>query len=179
MDKKKIVVISGKQFSGKDTVANILRDILGDFILAPLAQAIKLEFGEKKNLTLKEIEMNKPLYRAELIELGNKRRAEDQKYWIKRVLSRKENIIVPDIRLSYELETFKKNEAVTIRVESGRDERAKRGKLVSEDDSTETDLDNVKGWDYVIQNNGTVEQLRKKVLKIAKEISKEFTKTAV
>ncbi len=55
MEKKKIIVISGKQFSGKDTVANTLKTVLEDFKLAPLADAIKIEFGEEKNLTFNEI----------------------------------------------------------------------------------------------------------------------------
>lgn len=179
MQKKKIVIISGKQFSGKDTVAGTLKNVLEDFTLTPLADAIKIEFGAAKNLTFNEVERNKPLYRAELIELGNKRRSEDANYWIKKVLSTSGNIIVSDVRLHHELEKFKKLDAVTIRVEADRDARDKRGKLVKEDDSTETDLDNASGWDYVIQNNGTIESLQKKVLKIAKEISKEFTKVKV
>jgi len=179
MEKKKIIIISGKQFSGKDTVANTLKNVLENFTLIPLAEAIKIEFGEKKNLTLNEIERNKPLYRAEIIELGNQKRTKDADYWIKKVLSTPGDIIVSDVRLRHELEIFKKLDAVTIRVEAKRDERAKRGKLVKEDDPTEIDLDDATGWDYVIQNNGTLEALEKKVLKIAKQISKNFSKVKV
>jgi phosphomevalonate kinase len=179
MEKKKIVIISGKQFSGKDTVANTLKNILEDFKIAPLADAIKTEFGEEKNITFNEIERNKPLYRAELIELGNKKRSKNKNYWINKVLSTSDNIIVSDVRLRHELETFKKLDAIAIRAESDRDERIKRGRLVSEDDSTETDLDKTKDWDYIIENNGTVEELQKKALKIAKQIAKEFSKIKV
>lgn len=179
MKKKQIIVISGKQYSGKDTVAGILKNVLENFRIAPLAEAIKLEFGEKKNLTLKEVERNKPLYRAELIELGNKRRTQDANYWINKVLSMEGNLLVPDLRLKHELDTFKKLGAITIRVDSDREERAKRGKLVSENDTTETDLDNIKKWDYIIENSGTYADLQQKLQVVAEEISEGLMKAGV
>ncbi|OGI01981.1 MAG: hypothetical protein A2Y25_08405 [Candidatus Melainabacteria bacterium GWF2_37_15] len=172
---KKILIISGKQYSGKDTVASILLEMLPDFKLAPLANALKEEFSEEKNLSVAEVERNKPLYRAELIELGNKRRAEDPDYWIKKVLDSEGNIIISDARLKHEIDIFEKYGAIKIRVESDRTQRAKRGKLVKEDDTTETDLDNYKKWDYVIENSGTLAALRKKTEKIGKEILKSLS----
>lgn len=179
MEKKKIVIISGKQFSGKDTVADVFGNILEDFKLAPLADAIKIEFGEEKNLTFNEVERNKPLYRTELIELGNRKRQKDKDYWINKVLSTAGNIIISDTRLQYELKTFNKLEAMTVRIESGREERAKRGRIVEEYDFTETDLDEERGWDYVIENNGSVEELKERASKTALEIKKEFSKQLV
>ena len=172
MTKRQIIVLSGKQFSGKDVVASIITDILPDFKHVALARAIKTEFEKQKNLTLKEIERNKHLYRAELIELGNKRRAEDPDYWIKKVLAEKGNIIISDLRLKYELKTFKKLDAISIRVESGREERAKRGHIVQENDLTETELDTVTNWDFVIENNGDLATLEKAVKKVAQSIQK-------
>lgn len=177
MNKKdrKIIVISGKQYSGKDTVTNILLELLPGFRRTPLADAIKIEFGEERNITFKEIEMNKPLYRADLIVLGNKRRAEDANYWIKKVLDTDDNIIISDARFTYEINTFEKHNAIKIRVESDREERAKRGKLVKEDDSTETDLDNYGNWDYIIENNGTYEDLKAATEKLSSSIIKDLS----
>lgn len=179
MEKKKVVIISGKQFSGKDTVASVLNDVLEDFKLAPLADAIKIEFGEEKNLTFNEIDRNKPLYRTELIELGTRRRQKDKNYWINKVLSMEGNLIISDVRLQHELETFKKFDAIAIRVEAKREERAKRGRIVEENDYTEIDLDSEDGWDYVIENNGTIEELKEQALKVAEEIIKEFSRQLV
>ena len=174
MNNKKIIVISGKQFSGKDTVANLISEYMPDFKRIGLADALKAEFGKEKDITLSEIEMNKPIYRADLIALGNKRRAEDPDYWIKRVIETEGNIIVSDIRLPHELDTFIEQGAIAIRVESSREERSKRGHLVSEDDPTETALDEFKSWDYVIENNDTFETLVENVKKVVKDIKENL-----
>ena len=65
-----------------------------------------------------------------------------------------------------EYEVFKNAGAITVRVEASRDVRSKRGELVGEDDITEVGLDNIKDWDYVIENNSTYEEFRNKVLKL-------------
>ncbi|EKE03285.1 MAG: hypothetical protein ACD_20C00225G0029 [uncultured bacterium] len=178
MTKKKIIAISGKQYSGKDTVANLLQEHLADFKKTPLADSIKKEFAKKKKLSFNQVDRNKPLYRAELIQLGNKGRAEDPDYWIKKVLEEEGNIIVSDVRFKYELNTFKKLGAITIRITSLREERLKRGQLVSEADPTETDLDKIKDWDYVIENNGDIESLKKQASEVAKSIEKTLYSSA-
>lgn len=170
MNDKKIIIISGKQYSGKDTAAGIIQEMLPDFKITPLADAIKKEFGKDKNLTFNEIDRNKPLYRADLICLGNKRRAENPDFWIKKVLSEPGNLIISDVRLKHELEIFKKLGAISIRVNSDRDIRAQRGTLVKEDDITEIELDKIKTWDYVIENNESQDSLREKIKKIVKSI---------
>ena len=174
MKNKKIIVISGKQFSGKDTVANIFCQCLDGFTRIGLADALKLEFGKAKDLTLNEIERNKPLYRAELIDLGNKRRNDDPDYWIKKVMETEGNLIISDIRLIHELKTFKKLNAIAIRVESSREHRSLRGHLVQETDQTETALDGYKEWDFVIENNGSCEELQKRAVDLAKQIKKSL-----
>ena len=73
----KIIILSGKQFCGKDTVAKILLEIFPDFQRIGLGDAIKLEYGEREGLSLEEIEKHKPLYRQDLIDLGNFRRSQD------------------------------------------------------------------------------------------------------
>lgn len=167
---EKIIILSGKQFCGKDTVAKILLEIFPDFRRIGLGDAIKLEYGEREGLTLEEIERHKPLYRQDLIELGNQRRAQDSDYWIKKVIALEGNIIVPDVRMKRELEFFKEADAFKIRVECERENRAKRGVLKSENDQTETDLDNVNDWDYIIENNSTYENLQTETSLLADKI---------
>ena len=50
--KKKIIVFSGKQFSGKDTVAKILLGKLKDFKRIGIADAIKSEYSAKTGLSI-------------------------------------------------------------------------------------------------------------------------------
>ncbi len=172
----KIIILSGKQLSGKDTVAKILLEYLTDFRRIGLGDAIKLEYSEKKGLTLDEIEKNKATYRHDLITLGNKRRSEDPDYWIKKIINLPYNIVVPDIRMKRELEVFKSANAFSIRVEASLIAREKRGKLASVDDITETQLDNIFDWDYVILNNGTYDELLESTSSLLNTLKENFLK---
>ena len=170
---EKIIILSGKQYSGKDTAAKILLEKLKDFKRIGLGDAIKLEYSEQTGLTLDEILKNKHLYRPDLIALGNKRRSEDSDYWIKKVIAQSGNIIVPDVRVKRELEFFKN--AFKIRVEADVEKRAQRGKLTSSDDPTETALDDVKDWDAVIFNNSTYVELEEQTLALIDRINSFFS----
>ncbi|MBR1616902.1 hypothetical protein IJ670_02005, partial [bacterium] len=79
---KKIIVISGKQYSGKDTLCKILLEKMPTFKRIGIADAIKLKYASQKGLTFEEIEKNKHLYRKDLIELGNWGRNQDKDYWL-------------------------------------------------------------------------------------------------
>ena len=167
---KKIIVLSGKQFSGKDTFAKFLLEFMTDFKRIGLGDAIKLEYGRQKGLTFEEIEKNKSQYRADLIALGDWGRAQDPDYWLKRIIEQKDNVIVPDLRMPHELKVFKKHNAISIRVEAPRKNRALRGELVKENDPTETLLDEIVDWDYIIQNNSSLEELREKARNLAEKL---------
>ena len=167
---EKIIVISGKQYSGKDTAAKIILDILTNFKRIGLGDAIKIEYSEKTGIPFEEIEKNKHLYRQDLINLGNSRRSEDKDYWIKKVIQLPGNIIVPDVRVKRELEFFKEANAFTVRVEASRDVRSQRGKLVGETDITEVDLDNINDWDAIITNESSYEDLQVQSIELANRI---------
>lgn len=166
----KIIIFSGKQYSGKDTVAKILLENMPDFRRCAMGDIIKLEYGKQKGLTYEEIEKNKPLYRQDLIDLGNWGRAQDPDYWLKKIISQEGNIIVTDVRVPHEYEVFKSAGAIAIRVEASRETRAKRGQLVGETDITEIGLDDIKDWDYVIENNSDYETLKSYTLELIKEL---------
>ena len=170
---KKIIIISGKQYSGKDTLARVLLDTLVDFKRIGIGDAIKLEYGKQKGLTFEEIEKNKHLYRDDLIKLGNFGREKDPNYWLYKILEIKENVIVPDIRVVHEVEIFKNEGAFLLRVEATREARSLRGKITNENDPTEISLDNYNGWNYVIDNSGDMKSLVEKSKPLIKVI-KEF-----
>ena len=82
----KIIIFSGKQYSGKDTAAKIMLEELTDYRRCAMGDIIKLTYGKEKGLTYEEIEANKSQYRADLIALGNWGRAQDPDYWLKKIL---------------------------------------------------------------------------------------------
>ncbi len=164
----KIVIFSGKQYSGKDTAAKILLEELPEYKRCAMGDIIKFEYGRQHNLTYEEIEKNKSQYRAGLIELGNWGRAQSPDYWLEKIIQTDGKIMVTDVRVQHEYDVFKNAGAITIRVEASRDVRAKRGDLVGEDDITEVGLDHIKDWDYVIDNNSSYEDFKAKVLELKK-----------
>ena len=172
---KQIIVISGKQYSGKDTLAKILLEKMPNFRRIGIGDAIKIEYGKRKNLTFEQIEKEKHLYRNDLIELGNWGRAQDDDFWLKN-LAGMDKIIVPDVRVSHEVDFFKEQGAYLIRVESSYENRSKRGVIVNGNDLTETALDGYLNWNLVVENNSTYEDLVLEADKIVLKINEFFKK---
>lgn len=156
----KIIVISGKQYSGKDTLAKILLEKMPQYKRIGIGDSIKLRFGAQNNLTFEQIEKDKHLYREKLIELGNWGRAQDKHYWLK-ALSDMDKIIVPDVRMVDEINFFNNKNAFLVRVNSSLENRSKRGTVIKADDDTETALDNYSDWNIVVDNNSTYKELKK------------------
>ncbi len=168
---KKIIVISGKQYCGKDTFAKVLLNYLMDFKRVGIGDAIKHKYAQEKSMTFEEIEANKHLYRDDLIKLGNHGRSIDPDYWLKSIVDMPDNVIIPDVRLEHEVELFKSFGAYVIRVEAPYEMRASRAVITNENDETETALDNYKGFDLVVNNDSDLAHLeneaRAALIKIA------------
>ena len=170
----KIIVISGKQYSGKDTLAKILLEGLSDFVRVGIGDAIKIKYASDNNLTFDEVEKNKHIYRSDLIKLGNWGRAQDSDYWLKNIVAMKQNVIIPDVRLVHEVEVFKSFNAFCIRVEASFENRSKRAVITNADDLTETALDNYDKWDFVVDNNSDYEHLKKQSNEILAILRKNY-----
>ena len=167
----KVIIFSGKQYSGKDTAAKIMLEKMPTYKRCAIGDIIKITYGVQHNLTFEEIEANKPKYRAGLIELGNWGRAQDPDYWLNKILEQDGNIMVTDVRVPHEYEIFKNAGAITIRINADRDLRESRGgKLVGEDDITEVGLDHITNWDFVIDNNSDYPTLVNNVEEIIRKI---------
>ncbi len=168
----KIIIFSGKQYSGKDTAAKILMEEVPQFRRFAMGDIIKFEYGKINGITYDEIESNKSKYRQGLIDLGNWGRQQSPDYWIDKIIAQDGCIVVTDVRMKHEYDVFKSAGAISIRVEAERSIRQKRGgKLVAENDITETDLDNIQDWDFLIYNNSSYDDLKQKVLQIVQKIS--------
>lgn len=166
----KIIIFSGKQYSGKDTLAKIMLEQMPEFRRCAIGDIIKLTYGQEKGLTYDEIEQNKSIYRPDLIKLGNWGRAQHPDYWLKKIIAQDGNLMITDVRVQHEYDVFKSAGAISIRVEALRETRMNRGNLVGEDDITETGLDHIQDWDYVIDNNSDYETLVKNAKKLIEEI---------
>ena len=171
---KIIIVFSGKQFSGKDTVAKILLNKFKTFKRIGIADAIKRRYSEQTGLSLSEIETNKPLYRQDLIDLGNWGRANNPDFWLVEIANYEGNTIITDIRKKHELEVFRALGAFCVRVEASLEARTKRGILSAVNDETETELDNINDWDFVITNEGSYEELLKNSEKLINLIKSKY-----
>ena len=165
---EKIIIFSGKQYSGKDTAAKILLAECPEYKRCAMGDIIKLEYGKQQNLSYEEIENNKSQYRAGLIELGNWGRSQSPDYWLHKILEVECKIMVTDVRVPHEYEVFKNAGALSVRIEASRETRMQRGTLIGEDDITEIGLDNIKDWDFVIENNSSYEDFKTKVLELKK-----------
>ena len=176
---KKIIVFSGKQFSGKDTIAKIILQRFPSFKRIGIADAIKMRYSKKTGLSLEEIEKNKSQYRQDLINLGDWGRAQSPDFWLNSIIAYDGDTIVTDIRMKHELDKFRSNSALAIRVEASEEARSKRGVLSSKNDTTETQLDSVDDWDYIIHNEGTYEELLPEVDKLVDFICKKMGLTSV
>lgn len=166
----RIIIFSGKQYSGKDTAAKIMLSLMPSFKRCAMGDIIKLTYGKEKGLTYEEIEKNKAIYRADLIKLGNWGREQDPDYWLKKILEQDGNIMVTDVRVQHEYDVFKSAGAITIRVNATRQTRMSRGNLVGENDITETGLDHIDNWDYVIENDSDYETLKSNVIQIVEKL---------
>lgn len=171
---KKIIIFSGKQFSGKDTVAKILMEKFPNFKRIGIADAIKLKYSKKTGLSLEEIEKNKSKYRQDLINLGDWGRAQNPDYWLNSIIQYDGDTIITDIRVKHELDLFRSFGAFAVRVEADENIRAKRGMLSAENDNTETQLDNIKDWDFIIYNNGSYQDLINASKNLISKLISEF-----
>lgn len=171
---KKLIVLSGKQYSGKDTVAKLLLEEFKSFKRIGIGDAIKIMYGKQNGLTYEDIEADKSKYRTGLIELGDWGRKQDPDYWLNVILNMEEDIIVPDLRLEHELDIFKANNAYMIRVEASLEARNARGIITNENDLTEVALDGYNGWNYKIDNSFDYPTLQQNIKPLIEDIKKYF-----
>jgi phosphomevalonate kinase len=167
---RRFIGISGKQFAGKDALADLLLERLPGYRKLPLAAAIKQAYCLQHGITLAELEAHKAEHRPGLIQLGDWGRDQDPDFWLRQVLNEPGYIIIPDVRMQREYLLLREHRAFLVRVEADRSVRGLRGRLVSEDDRTECDLDTVTDWDALITNNAGRDQLAKSADALATRI---------
>jgi len=171
-----IFILSGKARSGKDLVANIIEEYFHN------KRCIKVSYAYYIKDYLKRMnkydENNKDVYRTLLQEFGFNflRKHIDLNFLTHRVEEDIEVfsyfydvIIITDARLISEIEMPKEKykNVITIRITNNNDNN-----LTTEEKEhiTETGLDSYSNFDYVINNNSTIEELKNNIIKIFKEV---------
>ncbi len=169
---KKIYVLSGKARSGKDTVAGYIKELLPDKKIICLAYASTLKDYAKQISNWDGSEETKP--RELLQELGTTliRKQIDSNMLVRRIMEDievysyfYEMVIITDARLEEEVITpvkqfgFVSNLHLIRNTENELTEKQQKH-------LTETGLDSFHNYDYVIDNNGTLEELKEKVKEI-------------
>jgi hypothetical protein len=160
----KVIGISGKKKSGKDTVANILLMMNDGLNLKySFGTEVKKEIATACNCTVDFIEANKDLFRPMLQWWGTEYRRQlfGHDYWIKKMRQALEQfqenniklVVIPDVRFE--------NELRFLRIEWGapiyRIERV-NGEC-NDMHPSEIALDGESDFDFVLYNNGTVSEL--------------------
>jgi dephospho-CoA kinase len=164
-----IIGISGRMGSGKDTAAEIIRDLTSDYEIKRFAGKLKQvaqlltgipaedfnrqevkqsHLGEGWNMTVREL----------LQRLGTDavRNGLHENAWVLALFAdyKNQNWVIPDCRFPNEYEAIKKRGGVVVRIE--------RGERMHNVHSSESALD-AHDFDYWIDNNGSLQDLREKV----------------
>lgn len=154
----RLFLIAGKAGSGKNEVANIIKENLNNSVVTGFSKYIKLFALEFTDWDGRDI--NKP--REFLQNMGDALRSIDEDFLTKRIKEDLlvyekygiENVIVSDVRLVNEIEYLKKDktlDVIVIRVNSVSSKRNLSEK--NRKHHTELELDNYEKFDYLINNN--------------------------
>lgn len=157
-----IISLSGKKQTGKTTIAEMIKDILGhkDVYIISWADALKEEVAKACGVSVKYIEEHKSNFRLILQGWGTDFRRElgHKCYWIEKLLVKLLELpsnciaIIPDTRFLNEIENIKSVGAYLFKIE--RESKPTDGHI------SENELNNFTQWDCIINNNVSLGELR-------------------
>ncbi|MBU6389792.1 hypothetical protein KGQ71_04755, partial [Patescibacteria group bacterium] len=173
-----VIGLSGKPRSGKDTVAKMLKEQFPDIQLVTIGNAVKEEYDSLHGTNTLHSEEEKLRHREGINVLGSERRAEDLDYWVKRTIhTHQPPMLITDVRWPHEADVVHKAKGFLIRIEADRETLHSRmgedfhGHLNKDYESL---LDDYKKWDFVIENNGTLDDLKTRVHKVREAITRQL-----
>ncbi len=175
----KIFIVSGKANSGKDTTC----DLINNLIRLKELTSVNLQFSSYIKMYAKVIsgwngeENTKP--RSLLQEIGTSiiRDKIDNEFFIKRIIGDIQvysyycdAITISDARLPEEIDSIYENFDNVIRINIERPNFDNNLNNREKMHRTEIGLDGYNNYDYVIINDGTIEDLNKKIEKLIDEV---------
>ena len=174
----KIIILSGKARAGKDTTMNFLNEIYSNIIQLQYGSYIK-EYA-KKISNWDGSEETKP--RELLQQLGTNiiRENIDNKFFIKKMIDDIkvysyffDTIVISDARFKIEIDDIKNtfNNVIAVRIERPNFDNGLT--LEQKKHPSEIDLDDYNKFNYKLINDGTLEDLKKKVEKLVEVIENE------
>lgn len=169
------IAIAGKQGAGKDTLIDFLiRYSCGQWGVVDTSDALVNLYASKLGVPKTEVLKNKQAHRQGLQALGDEIERDRVAGVLKYAFTRYsltgidfEGTIFCSIRRPCELYYLQKNGYKIVLVEADRDVREqRRGQLAGESHSTE-----LTDWlrnqaDYILKNNGTIEQMEEEALRM-------------
>ena len=175
----KVFIISGKANAGKDTTA----ELIDNYIKLKGMKPVNLQISSYIKMYAKVIsgwngsEDDKP--RSLLQELGTEiiRNKIDEKLFIRRIIEDIkvysyyfDVVTISDARLPLELDLIKEAFPSSCRINIIRPNFENNLNSSEKKHITEIGLDNYKNYEYTIINDGSFEELNKKVIKIVDEV---------
>lgn len=175
----KIFITAGKANSGKDTTC----ELIDNYFKLKGKRVVNLQFSSYIKMYAKTLsgwngdEDTKP--RSLLQELGTEiiRKKIDNDFFIKRIIGDIEvysyycdAITISDARLPEELDSIKKRFKDVYKIKIERPNYENNLNDTERKHITETALDNYDDYDYVLVNDGSIEELNEKVIKIIDEV---------
>lgn len=175
-EESKIIILSGKARSGKDTSLEILKkkyEQIGLKVISLFYASYIKEYA-KKISKWDGSDETKPRTLLQVLGTDIIRNTIDDKFFINRIIEDIkvyskffDVIIVGDARFIEEIEDIKNNFSNVVSINIRRENKdllTKKEQL----HITETALDNYENYDYIIENNGTIEELERKLEEMIK-----------
>lgn len=179
-----VLVFSGKRKSGKDYTTDLIVDRMPNFceirrLSAPLKKAYADENGLDYDRLL-SADSYKEQFREDMIVWGVNKRAADPGYFARLACAdaTKPVLIISDARRSTDVDFFLThpqwgNITKTVRIVSSDEARAKRGWKFTpgvDDVDSETGLDEYGNWDFMIRNNGDMDEFHQDLNMLLAEV---------
>ncbi len=174
-----IIMLAGKARAGKDTTANFIKEYAdsNDLKIVNLQFSYYIKMYAKLLTNWDGSEDTKP--RTLLQQLGTDiiRDRIDNYFFIDRIINDikvlsyfADIITISDTRLPEELDKIYNTYNKVVKINIVRDNYNNNLNEMETQHRTETSLDNYSDYNYVIENNGTLDELKNKINDILKEI---------